>query len=335
MIRQTPPPATTSQLSAQQMCELASEVLRTEADAIAQLIPRINAHFLTACEHLLHCSGRIAVTGIGKSGHIAGKIAATLASTGTPAFFVHPTEAGHGDLGMLMSGDVMLMLSNSGETEELKALLPGIKRLGVALIILTGKTDSSLVKHADIVLDVSVAKEACPLGLAPTSSTTAALAMGDALAITLLQARGFTDEDFARAHPSGALGRRLLLRIADIMHSGAEIPQVLPATTLMEAIVQITEKRLGMVAVVDPQQRLQGVFTDGDLRRAIDAQCDLASTRIDSLMTPDPVTISADALAVEGVHCMQTHKIQGLLVTDNQRLIGALNFHDLLQHGVV
>lgn len=326
---------TASQLSADQIRALACDVLRIEADAIEQLIDRIDDNFVRACHCLLSCRGRIAVTGIGKSGHIAGKIAATLASTGTPAFFVHPTEAGHGDLGMLMQGDVMLMLSNSGETEELKALLPGIKRIGVALIVLAGKPDSTLTRHADIALDVSVNKEACPLGLAPTSSTTASLAMGDALAITLLEARGFTNEDFARAHPSGALGRRLLLRIADVMHQGEDVPQVAPDAKLMAAVVRMTEKRLGMVAVVNAEQQLLGVFTDGDLRRAIDEQYDLASTRIDSLMTANPVTLPADALATEAVHCMQQHKIQGLLVTDNDRLIGALNFHDLLQHGVV
>lgn len=323
------------QLSAVQVRELAGEVLRAESEAIGHLIERIDEGFVQACRCLHDCHGRIAVTGIGKSGHIAGKIAATLASTGTPAFFVHPTEAGHGDLGMLVAGDIMLMLSNSGETEELKALLPGVKRLGAALILLTGKPDSTLARHADIVLDVSVAREACPLGLAPTASTTAALAMGDALAVTLLQARGFTDEDFARAHPSGALGRRLLLRISDVMHSGDDTPQVTPETTLTAAIVQMSEKRLGMVAVVDAERQLLGVFTDGDLRRAIDEQCDLANTPISSLMTPDPVTLPADALASEAVRCMQQHKIQGLLVTDGRRLIGALNFQDLLQHGVV
>ncbi len=329
------PPKPISQLSANEIRELAIEVLRTEANAIEQLIPRIDDAFLQACDCLLSCHGRIAVTGIGKSGHIAGKIAATLASTGTPAFFMHPTEAGHGDLGMLVMGDVMLLLSNSGESEELKSLLPGIKRIGVKLITLTGKPGSTLARHADITLDVSVNKEACPLGLAPTSSTTAALAMGDALAITLLEARGFTNEDFARAHPSGTLGKRLLLRITDVMHHGSDIPQVLPDTTLMAAIVQMTEKRLGMVAIVDAKRHLLGVFTDGDLRRAIDEQYDLATTSIDKLMTPDPVTISADALATEGVRCMQANKIQGLLVTENNRLTGALNFHDLLQHGVV
>ncbi len=325
----------TRPLSAKQIRDLAGEVLRIEADAIEQLIDRIDDSFVRACDCILNCPGRIAVTGIGKSGHIAGKIAATLASTGTPAFFVHPTEAGHGDLGMLMKDDVMLMLSNSGETEELKALLPGIKRIGVTVIVLTGKPGSTLTQHADVILDVSVNKEACPLGLAPTSSTTASLAMGDALAISLLEARGFTNEDFARAHPSGALGRRLLLRIADVMHKGEDIPQVTAGTNLMTAIVQMTEKRLGMVAVIDNEQRLLGVFTDGDLRRAIDEKYDLASTHIDALMTANPVTLTADALATEAVLYMQQHKIQGLLVTDKAVLIGALNFHDLLQHGVV
>ena len=258
-----------SQLSAKQIRDLARDVLHIEANAIQQLIDRIDDQFVQACHCILNCPGRIAVTGIGKSGHIAGKIAATLASTGTPAFFVHPTEAGHGDLGMLMKDDVMLMLSNSGETEELKALLPGIKRIGVALIVLTGKPDSTLTQHADLILNVSVSKEACPLGLAPTSSTTASLAMGDALAISLLEARGFTNEDFARAHPSGTLGRRLLLRIADVMHKGEDIPQVTADTNLMTAIVQMTEKRLGMVAVTDDAQRLLGIFTDGDLRLSL------------------------------------------------------------------
>jgi len=325
----------TSQLSAQDMRKRAIEVLHSEANAIEQLIPKIDDTFLQACDQLLSCKGRIAVTGIGKSGHIAGKIAATLASTGTPAFFMHPTEAGHGDLGMLVAGDVMIMLSNSGESEELKALLPGIKRIGVLLIALTGKINSTLAQHADTILDVSVNKEACPLGLAPTASTTASLAMGDALAITLLEARGFTDEDFARAHPSGALGKRLLLRIADVMRSGSDVPMVSADTSLLNAVVQISEKRLGMVAVVDDQQNLLGVFTDGDLRRAIDEHYNLSTTRIDQMMTPKPVTVCEDALATEGVRLMQEYKIQGLMVTDGQRLIGALNFQDLLQQGVV
>jgi len=286
---------------------------------------------------LLQCQGRVICTGMGKSGHIATKIAATLASTGTPAFFVHPGEASHGDLGMITDADVVLALSNSGETEELLMILPVLKRQGNVLISLTGKPGSSLANAADVHLDVSVPEEACPLGLAPTSSTTAALVMGDALAVSLLEARGFTADDFARSHPAGALGRRLLLHISDIMHAGSEVPRVGINATASEALVEMSRKRLGMTAIVDAEDRLLGVFTDGDLRRALDdAQLDLRNTPVKQLMAHSPKTISADALAVEAAHLMEQYKINALVVVDDEKhVVGALNIHDLLRARVV
>jgi len=315
---------------------LARAVVGTEAAAVASLESRIDNAFVEACEIMLACRGRIVVLGMGKSGHIAGKIAATLASTGTPAFFVHPAEASHGDLGMITSDDVVLVLSNSGETDEVKQIIPVLKRLGVHIIAMTGKPASTLATHADVNINVEVSTEACPLGLAPTSSTTAALVMGDALAVSLLETRGFTAEDFARSHPAGQLGRRLLLHIRDIMHSGAEMPVVPEDASLSQAIVEMTKKRLGMVAITTDNMRVLGVYTDGDLRRTMEQSIDPHNTPIGELMTHNGQSILATALAVEAVEILQKHKIQGLLVVDEQtRLQGVLNFHDLLQAGVV
>jgi arabinose-5-phosphate isomerase len=316
--------------------QLALAVIDTESMAINGLRDRIDDSFVAACQAMLECTGRIVVLGVGKSGHIGGKIAATLASTGTPAFFVHPAEASHGDLGMIKQADVVLLLSNSGETDEVKSLLPVLKRLGVTIIAMTGNPGSSLSQHANINLNVSVEKEACPLGLAPTSSTTAALVMGDALAVALLETRGFTQDDFAQSHPAGALGRKLLLLIQDVMHTGDEIPRVSPNSNVSQAIVEITGKRLGFSAVVDENNRLLGIFTDGDLRRTLDKGLDPHKTRVEEVMTIGPKTIGPGALAVEAVQLMQEYKIQGLLVTgETDEIAGALNFHDLLNAGVV
>ena len=323
-------------MNRQAIQELARAVIETEAAAINALPDRIDEHFMSACEAMLACSGRIVVIGMGKSGHIGSKIAATMASTGTPAFFVHPAEAGHGDMGMIKAEDVVLLLSNSGETDELNAILPPLKRLGVKLIAMTGRPDSTLARHADIHIDVSVAKEACPLGLAPTSSTTAALVMGDALAVALLESRGFTEEDFARSHPAGALGRRLLLHIRDIMHQGDAIPRVLESASLSETIVEVTRKRLGMCAITDSDGKVVGVFTDGDLRRALGSAIDPHTTPIAGVMTRGGKSIAPDALAIEAMHLMQEFRIQSLLVIDQEgKLQGALNFQDLLAAGVV
>ena len=312
-------------------------VIDTEARAIAALRDRVNGSFLHACQLMFECPGRVVVIGIGKSGHIARKIAATLASTGTPAFFVHPAEASHGDLGMITHKDVVLSLSNSGETDELLTILPLIKRQNVPLISMTGNENSSLARLADVHLDVSVPAEACPLGLAPTASTTAALVMGDALAIALLEARGFTSEDFARSHPAGTLGRRLLVHISDIMHTGDKIPLIDGNASLTAALVEMTRKGLGMTAVVDGARRLLGVFTDGDLRRAVDDDdIDLRETPVHRLMSSSPKTISADKLAAEAARVMEAHKIHALLVVDGEnRVVGALNIHDLLRARVV
>jgi arabinose-5-phosphate isomerase len=274
---------------------------------------------------------------MGKSGHVARKIAATLASTGTPALFLHPGEASHGDLGMVTDADVVLALSNSGESEEILAIVPALKRQGNRLIAMTGRPQSSLARHADVHLDASVPAEACPLDLAPTSSTTAALALGDALAVALMQARGFTPEDFARSHPAGSLGRRLLLHIRDVMHSGAEVPAVAAEASLAQALIEMSRKRLGMTAVVDGERRLLGIFTDGDLRRALDdAEVDPRATSIGLLMHRDPHRIGPDRLAVEAARLMEEHKINALPVVDaDDRLVGALNIHDLLRARVV
>jgi arabinose-5-phosphate isomerase len=312
-------------------------VIDTEASAIQALGPRIGPEFVEACRLILACKGRVVVSGMGKSGHVARKIAATLASTGTPAFFVHPGEASHGDLGMILPQDVVLALSYSGETDELLVILPVIKRQGIPLVVITGNRRSSLAGLADICLDGSISCEACPLGLAPTTSTTVALVLGDALAIALLEARGFTSDDFARSHPAGALGRRLLLRISDVMHKGADIPRVAPQASLTSALMEMTRKHLGMTAVVDADDRLLGVFTDGDLRRALDDEdVDLRGVTVDDLMTRGPKTISADKLAAEAAQLMERHQIHALLVVDDdQRVVGALNIHDLLRARVV
>ena len=332
-----PVTAVSPPLDADALVRSARAVIAIEAAAIRALEPRVDATFVAACSIILACSGRVVVSGMGKSGHIARKIAATLASTGTPAFFVHPGEASHGDLGMITVLDVVLALSNSGETEELLTILPLIKRQGIALIAMTGRPESSLARQADMHLDVSVSTEACPLGLAPTASTTAALVMGDALAIALLGARGFTAEDFALSHPAGSLGRRLLLRIEDVMHRGAGVPVVGAEASLMEALLEMGRKGLGMTAIVDAQQRLLGVFTDGDLRRALDDPgVDPRQARVRDLMTHQPKTIGPGRLAAEAAQMMETHKIQALLVTDaDGRVAGALNIHDLLRARVV
>lgn len=311
-------------------------VVEIEQGALAAVGARIGAAFAAACRLVLASRGRVVATGMGKSGHIARKIAATLASTGTPAFFVHPGEAGHGDLGMITEADVVLALSYSGESDEVRMLLPVLKRQGNAIIAMTGRPQSTLAQAADIHLDVSVPTEACPLDLAPTSSTTASLAMGDALAVALLDARGFTADDFARSHPAGSLGRRLLLHITDVMHSGAELPKVREDATLSEALMEMSRKRLGMTAVVDADDRLLGLFTDGDLRRALDSDIDVRAANIRDVMTRHPRTIGTDQLAAEAARLMEAYKINGLIVVDEaQRAVGALNIHDLLRAKVV
>ena len=317
--------------------ELALAVIDTEARAITGLADEINQPtFIQACHLMLACKGRVVVTGMGKSGHIAGKIAATLASTGTPAFFVHPGEASHGDLGMITTADVVLALSNSGETGEIVTILPLIKRLNVPLITLTGNPDSTLSRAATANINVRVDKEACPLGLAPTASTTASLAMGDALAIALLESRGFTEEDFARSHPGGTLGRRLLLLIDDLMHTGDAIPRVELITPLSDALLEMTRKGLGMTAVIDTRGELAGIFTDGDLRRTIDNKVDLNEALISEVMTADCKTIHPGMLAAEALQIMDSTKINALpVVNENNELVGALNMHDLLRAGVV
>ncbi len=316
--------------------ELARAVIETEARAVTELGERIGPEFVCACRHMLDCEGRIVVIGMGKSGHIGSKIAATLASTGTPAFFVHPGEASHGDLGMITERDVVLALSNSGETDEILTILPLIKRLGVPLIALTGNPDSRLAREADVHLDVSVEKEACPLGLAPTASTTATLVMGDALAVSLLETRGFTADDFARSHPGGRLGKRLLLHVADVMHTGEAIPRVHPEDTLDAVLVEMTRKGLGLAIVGDADDRVLGVFTDGDLRRVLDhGQVDVHRLTIGEVMTSPCRTITAERLAAEALQLMDEKRINALPVVDaSGRLIGALNMHDLLRAGV-
>jgi arabinose-5-phosphate isomerase len=324
-------------VEAKRALALGRDVLATEAAAIGALSNRLGAAFLAAARTLFECRGRVVVTGIGKSGHIARKIAATLASTGTPAFFVHAAEASHGDLGMITAEDVVLMLSNSGETDELVALLPHLKRQGAHLIALTGNEQSSLAQAADVHLDASVDNEACPLGLAPTASTTAALALGDALALTLLDARGFSVEDFARSHPGGSLGRRLFTHVRDVMRTGADVPTVAMAATLADAVVEMSGKGMGMTAVVDEEQHVEGIFTDGDLRRCLAHVRDLNSARIAELMTRAPRSIRPDRLAIDCVELMETApKISVLLVVDDERrLVGALHLHDLFRARVV
>ena len=324
-------------VDAKRALALARNVLATEANAIASLAQRLSDPFVEAVELLLRCRGRVVVSGIGKSGHVARKLAATLASTGTPAFFVHPAEAGHGDLGMITADDVVVMLSNSGETDELLLLTPHLERQGAALVALTGNAASSLARAADVHLDASVDAEACPLGLAPTASTTAALALGDALALALLDARGFSVEDFARSHPGGALGRRLLTRVRDVMRTGDAIPRVAPDATLAEAIVEMSGKGMGMTAVVDANGGIAGVFTDGDLRRALARVDDAKRARIADLMTTAPRTIAPDRLAADCIVLMETPpKITTLLVVDERgTLVGAVQLHDLFNARVV
>ncbi|HIL93393.1 MAG TPA: KpsF/GutQ family sugar-phosphate isomerase [Cycloclasticus sp.] len=317
-----------------QLKQLGLAVIKTEAQAIKSLEQRIDDNFAHACELMLECEGKIVVIGMGKSGHIGNKIAATLASTGTPAFFVHPGEASHGDLGMITKNDVALALSNSGETGEVLTILPILKRLGIPLISITGNPKSTLATMSDAPLDASTDKEACPLGLAPTSSTTAALVMGDALAIALLEARGFTEEDFALSHPGGSLGRRLLLHVNDIMHKGDDIPVIEETALVSAALIEITEKKLGMTAITNSQGDLTGIFTDGDLRRMLEGNTDIHTTEIQRVMTRGGATIGPEKLAVEALKIMQDKKINALLVTDNNKLVGALNMHDMLKAGL-
>lgn len=316
------------------LIELGRQALTVEIDGLRAQLPRLGTDFARACRICLNCRGRVVVTGMGKSGHVGGKIAATLASTGTPAFFVHPGEASHGDVGMITRDDAVLALSNSGETAEILTILPVIKRLGVPLIAFTGNSDSTLAQVATVHLDIRVPAEACPLNLAPTASTTAALAVGDALAVALLKARGFTEEDFVRSHPAGALGRRLLF-VKDVMRTGTQIPTVRVGTTVADGLREVTSKGLGMTAIVDDSKRVLGVFTDGDLRRALDRAADLRATRMDQVMTVNPKSVLPSSLAAEAVHLMETHRITSLIVLDEQgALVGALNVHDLLRAGV-
>ncbi|MGB1271655.1 MAG: KpsF/GutQ family sugar-phosphate isomerase [Endozoicomonas sp.] len=320
----------------QTFIEIGQRTVRIEQEAIQALLPRINGSFSKACRLMLECRGRIVVVGMGKSGHIARKIGATLASTGTPAFYVHPGEASHGDMGMITSDDVVLAISNSGETAEVITLLPLFKRMGAPVISITGNPSSTLTRAAEVNLDASVNKEACPLDLAPTSSTTSQLVMGDALSIALLEARGFTAEDFAFSHPGGSLGRRLLLKVQDIMHGGNRIPVVRKGTKLGEALLEMTRKGLGMTSVIDEQNVLIGIFTDGDLRRALDHGVDPHNTPIDDVMTVKCTTISPDILAAEALKIMDDRKINALICVDEKRhAIGAINMHDLLKAGVV
>ena len=318
------------------LVEIGREALRIEAKAVAALVDRLGSEFEAACRMLLACSGRVVVSGMGKSGHVGGKIAATLASTGTPAFFLHAAEASHGDLGMLAKGDVVLAISYSGETAELLTILPLLKRMGAPLVSMTGNPQSTLAREADVHLDVSVPAEACPLNLAPTASTTATLAMGDALAVALLKHRGFTEADFARSHPGGILGRRLLLHVADVMRRGDDLPMVKADTPLTEGLLEMSRKRLGMTAVVDDARRVLGVFTDGDLRRALDRHVDVHRSRMSDVMTKGCRSIGPRELAAEAVLMMERHSVNALLVLDDQGgLIGALNVHDLLRAGVM
>lgn len=315
---------------------LARDVLDIEADAVRALRDHLDDAFVEAIDFILGCRGRVVVSGIGKSGHIARKLAATLASTGTPAFFVHPAEASHGDLGMVTADDVFIGLSNSGESEELVAILPLVKRLGAKMIAMTGRPGSSLAKIADVHLYCGVEKEACPHNLAPTASTTAALALGDALAVAVLEARGFGADDFARSHPGGALGRRLLTYVRDVMRTGDQIPKVLFDATVRDALFQLTAKRMGMTAIVDENERVKGIFTDGDLRRVLERDGDFRALTIDSVMTHGPRTIGPDRLAVEAVELMERHRINQMLVVDEAgKLIGALNMHDLFSKKVI
>lgn len=326
----------TPPLGDEQIIGLGARAVEIEAAGLQALVARIGPEFVAACRLLYACAGRVIVTGMGKSGHIAGKVAATLASTGTPAFFLHPAEAGHGDAGMITRDDAVVALSYSGETEEVLVLVPYLRRMGIALVALTGSDQSSLARAAQVHLDVSVAAEACPLNLAPTASTTAALAMGDALAVSLLRMRGFTEEDFARSHPGGSLGRRLLTRVADVMRRDGSVPRVSPQTSVREGLLEMSAKGLGMTTVVEADDRLCGVFTDGDLRRALDRRVDVHATPIRELMTVRCRTIGPGALAADAVRLLEEHRITSLVVVDDQsRVVGALNVHDLLRAGVM
>jgi arabinose-5-phosphate isomerase len=313
----------------------AQEVLDIEVRGLQQLSQYFNQDFTDACELIRGNKGKVVVMGMGKSGHIGNKIAATLASTGTSAFFVHPGEAAHGDLGMIEPGDIVIAISNSGESSEILSLFPVLKRLNIRIISMTGKPASSMAKLADIHLQITVPEEACFLGLAPTASTTATLVMGDALAIALMQARGFTADDFALSHPGGALGRKLLLKLKDIMHGGAALPKVSPEATVKDALLEISQKGLGMTAIVDDEDKVIGIFTDGDLRRMLDKQVDIHTTPIGEVMTANPKVASPNLLAVEGVNLMQEKSITALLLCEEQKLVGAVHMHDLLKAGVM
>jgi arabinose-5-phosphate isomerase len=319
-----------------ELLKSAQRTVEIEIAALQRLRQRLDGTLARACQLLLECQGRVIVTGMGKSGHVGGKIAATLASTGTPAFFLHPAEAGHGDLGMITRSDVVLALSNSGETTELLMLLPHVKRLGVPLIAMSGRADSTLARSADVTLDVSVEQEACPLNLAPTASTTAALALGDALAVALLEARGFSAEDFARAHPGGSLGRQLLLHVDDVMRKGTALPQVRPQALLSEGLLEMSRKGLGMTTITDADAHVLGIFTDGDLRRALDAEINVHKITMQEVMTRGGLRIGPRELAAQAARLMETHRVTVLLVVDaTQKLVGALNVHDLMRAGVV
>ena len=331
-----PDTATSNAVTDDELLALARNVLDIEARAVDALRGRLDQDFIAACNLCLQTRGRVVVTGMGKSGHVSNKIAATLASTGTPSFFMHPAEASHGDLGMLTRQDLLLAISYSGETAEVVTILPVVKRLGVKLLSITGNAKSTLALAADAHLDISVAEEACPLNLAPTASTTATLAMGDALAVALLKSRGFTAEDFARSHPSGILGKRLLLRVADIMRTGERIPAVSADVSLRDGLMEMTDKGLGMTAIVDSDNKIQGIFTDGDLRRTLDSGADIHSTVIRDVMHAKCKTIAADLLAAEALHILEANAITSLLVADeNNTLVGALNIHDLFREGLM
>lgn len=329
------PDTPTKPLNDADIVALACDVLDIESRAVDALKDRMGAEFIAACRLCLDTPGRVVVTGMGKSGHVSNKIAATLASTGTPAFFMHPAEASHGDLGMITHDDTLLAISYSGETAEVLTILPVVKRLGARLLAITGNPESTMAKAADVHLNIQVSEEACPLNLAPTASTTATLAMGDALAVALLKLRGFTADDFARSHPSGSLGKRLLLRVADVMRTGDRIPRVLPDVTLRDGLMEMTEKGLGMTAIVDSGQQIQGIFTDGDLRRALDEGADIHTTRLSEVMQTTCKTTTPETLAAEAMHILEVNKITSLLVTDPEDLlVGALNIHDLFREGI-
>jgi arabinose-5-phosphate isomerase len=323
-------------LTNEQLLALAIEVVEIEARAVDNLKNRLDDDFIAACELCMGTEGRIVVTGMGKSGHVSNKIAATLASTGTPAFFMHPAEASHGDVGMITQHDLLLAVSYSGETAEVITILPIVKRMGAKLLSMTGNPKSTLARNADVHLDISVSEEACPLNLAPTASTTATLAMGDALAVALLKKRGFTADDFARSHPSGNLGKRLLLRVSDVMRTGERVPAVTADVTLRDALFEMTDKGLGMTAIIDAENKILGIYTDGDLRRTLDTGADVRTTLIRDVMHTNCKTTDADVLAAEALHILEENKITSLLVSDdNGTLIGALNIHDLFREGLM